>query len=611
MMNAKLLKLFLFSVIALLAPRAAAIDLYFEKAIHDPSSIQKDSRYWTFGTGDGIISRYSNDLLSWQIGDPVFPPGTWPSWINSSVTGFAGSFWAPDVHIINGKYYIYYSCFASINGGTGFESAIGVAVSSSLENPTWTDLGMVVSSKTEPKTAAGEPINCIDAGVFTDASGNVWMVFGSHYGGLFMVQINPVTGKRLDSNRYQVVGNGGAWNEYEGAQVTYINGYYYMFVNLGECCAGNTSTYYIVVGRSTSPTGPYYDQAGNDLWNYGGTTLLSTAGKYIGPGHYGYYNNGGQHLVSIHYYDGTTADGWPAKLDLLQMSFANGWPVLTRNFSITGASAPTAVNATLTDGGTFTVTARHSGKLVEVARNRQGQCGAIDGSNVDQKGADGSSCQQWVVKRMRDKDGNIDPYYWTFHPASNPAQAMDIYNLSPLDGGNVGTWSFFNNEAQHYRLIDKGSGYYQILARCSGKVLNVQGASTADGANVEQWRATDATNQQFVLTAVGGGGSATTLYVAAVLTGTENAGGGKKRGTATVTIKDNLGNPVSNATATGTFSGTFNETKSGTTGTDGKVTLKTTATASGSFTLQFCVTNVTSSALTYDPTQNVLTCDGL
>ncbi|MCA1619986.1 MAG: RICIN domain-containing protein [Acidobacteria bacterium] len=597
-------------------PCVAAIDLYFEKAIHDPSTIQKDNgRHWTFGTGDGVVSRYSDDLLSWQIGDPVFPAGTWPAWINDYVSNFDGSFWAPDVIYMNGKYYLYYSCYGSINGGTGFESAIGVAVTTSLNSPSWTDLGVVVSSKTEPKTPQGEPINTIDAGLFRDAGGNVWMAYGSHYGGIFVLQIDPSTGKRLNSTRYPVVGNGGAWNEYEGAQVTYVNSYYYMFVNLGECCAGDDSTYYIVVGRSTSPTGPYVDQTGKNLWNYGGTTLLASEGKYIGPGHYGYYNNGGQHLVSIHYYDGTTADGWPAKLDLLQMSFSNGWPVLTRNFTISGASPPPSMMANLSDGARFTITARHSGKLVEV-RDRQGGCsssGIGDGTNVRQMAANGSTCQQWVAKRMRDKYGSIDPYYWTFHPAPNEAQAMDIYNFSQLDGGNISTWTFFNNEAQHYRLVDLGNGYYHILARASGKVLNVDDGSTADGANVEQWRAMGWTSQQFVFTAAGGGGggTATTMYVAEVVTGTENAGGGKKRGTATVTIKDNLGNPVGGATVTGTFSGSFSETKSGTTGSDGKAVLKTTATKSGTVTLTFCVDSVTHGSLTYDSSKNVMTCDGL
>src|SRR5690606_19643626 len=142
----------------------------------------------------------------------------------------------------------------------------------------------IVSTVDEPRSSANEPVNAIDAGVFRDANNNVWTVYGSHYAGLYIIQINPSNGLRLNNTRHGVVGNNGRWNEFEAAQVQYINGYYYMFVNLGECCAGNQSSYYIVVGRSTSPTGPYLDEDGRSLWDYGGSEVLSTSGNYIGPG---------------------------------------------------------------------------------------------------------------------------------------------------------------------------------------------------------------------------------------------------------------------------------------------------------------------------------------
>ncbi|MBW8801643.1 MAG: RICIN domain-containing protein, partial [Streptomyces sp.] len=41
------------------------------------------------------------------------------------------------------------------------------------------------------------------------------------------------------------------------------------------------------------------------------------------------------------------------------------------------------------------------------------------------------------------------------------------------------------------------TAWYVLLNRNSGKVLDVNGASTADGAAVIQWTRTDATNQQF------------------------------------------------------------------------------------------------------------------
>lgn len=97
-----------------------------------------------------------------------------------------------------------------------------------------------------------------------------------------------------------------------------------------------------------------------------------------------------------------------------------------------------------------------------------------------------------------------------------------------------------------------------------------------------------------------GGGEATSIYVASVVTGTASAGQGRTRGTATVTILNNLGNPSSGALVTGIFSGTFHETVSGTTNSNGQVTLQTTESARGGVTVNFCVNNV-SGSLPYDP----------
>lgn len=104
--------------------------------------------------------------------------------------------------------------------------------------------------------------------------------------------------------------------------------------------------------------------------------------------------------------------------------------------------------------------------------------------------------------------------------------------------------------------------------------------------------------------------TASSMHVASITTGTINAGGGNKQGTATVTIKDNQGNPVSNATVTGTFSGSFSETKSGVTDSKGSVTLVTTAKLKGTVTVNLCVTDVTHGSLPYNSADNVITCTG-
>jgi hypothetical protein len=85
---------------------------------------------------------------------------------------------------------------------------------------------------------------------------------------------------------------------------------------------------------------------------------------------------------------------------------------------------------------------------------------------------------------------------------------------------------------------------------------------------------------------------------------------GKYKGKAVVVIKDASGNPVSGATVTGTFTGTYSQTLSGTTDATGTVTLTTSTSVSGTVTFNFCVTNVTKTSATYDSGANVETCDG-
>lgn len=109
----------------------------------------------------------------------------------------------------------------------------------------------------------------------------------------------------------------------------------------------------------------------------------------------------------------------------------------------------------------------------------------------------------------------------------------------------------------------------------------------------------------------GGGGTPTTMHVASVVVGTASAGQGTKRGTATVTIEDDLGNRVGSATVTGTFTGSYSETRSGATAADGTVTLETTATQKGGVSFTFCVDSVTHGTLAYDPAANAVTCASL
>jgi len=308
----------------LAAGSANAITLTGTLNSHDPAALVKDgSTYFHYTTGTGVWYSYSSNLTAWTAGPTtVFPAGTWPSWINSAVPGFRGNFWAPDVINMNGYYWLYYS--ASTFGSS--RSAIGVVRSPSLANPNWQDQGMVVQSN-----GSGGVINAIDPALFRDSNGNIYMSYGSWFGGIAVVRINPSTGKVFSgSTPTKIAGGNGA--DWEAPYIIKQGSNYYLFVNRGNCCQGVNSTYRIVVGRSTSITGPYLSQTGVNLNSGDGTTVLSRSGKYIGPGHFGLLREGNCNYVSTHYYDGNN-NGNP-KLDILHMTFSNGWPTLTRNFTV-------------------------------------------------------------------------------------------------------------------------------------------------------------------------------------------------------------------------------------------------------------------------------------
>lgn len=316
---------------ALLSPLKAQLPVFGDTGIHDPSTlIKQNGRYYTFGTGDGIRILSSTNLRDWTAGRVFNAP---PAWTTAAVPGFTGTFWAPDVAYFNGRYHVYYSVS---NWGT-IDSAIGLVTTPSLESPVWTDQGKVVQSDSVAEAGPDTDLtayNCIDPSVLVDTDGRVWLIFGSYSNGILVAEINPATGKRLNTQVTRIANNGPSFfsNTTEGAYVYKYDGYYYLFLNFGSCCSDVDSTYNIRVGRSASITGPYRDRNGVDMNSGGGTMLFESTGRWMGPGHAGILFDNGRHLFSHHYYAGD--QGGAAYLGLQELQWgADGWPSLTVDWS--------------------------------------------------------------------------------------------------------------------------------------------------------------------------------------------------------------------------------------------------------------------------------------
>lgn len=87
----------------------------------------------------------------------------------------------------------------------------------------------------------------------------------------------------------------------------------------------------------------------------------------------------------------------------------------------------------------------------------------------------------------------------------NSGKALDVNAKSIADGANVQQWADNGETNQQWSLVSVGSGYYKLVNKNSDKVLDVYQKSTADGANVQQWTDNGGTNQQWQIVDVGGG----------------------------------------------------------------------------------------------------------
>jgi hypothetical protein len=76
-------------------------------------------------------------------------------------------------------------------------------------------------------------------------------------------------------------------------------------------------------------------------------------------------------------------------------------------------------------------------------------------------------------------------------------KALDVEAASTDDGANVHQWAYGGGDNQRWVITDLDNGYYKLEAVHSGRALDVEAASTDDGANVHQWAYGGGENQQW------------------------------------------------------------------------------------------------------------------
>jgi arabinan endo-1,5-alpha-L-arabinosidase len=284
--------------------------------VHDPVMIKQGETYYIYSTGIGI--KTSSDRVNWLNAGSVFGRDSIKfAWWNNDIKDKIG-LWAPDIHYSNGKYQLYYSVSAWMN----FNSSIGLATNTTLDpkDPAykWVDEGQIISFKN-----GGEGVNVIDPNIFIDKDGKKYLIYGSYKAGLRLVELDYKTGKlKKDPPDITTI----TTSMGEGSFIIKGPKYYYVFASRGRCCAGDSSTYQIVMGRSKNVKGPYVNKEGESWVDNKYSLFLAGDSTEPGRGHNGFFTEHDTTFIVYHAYTHSAKgasllnikpmyideDGWPA-----------------------------------------------------------------------------------------------------------------------------------------------------------------------------------------------------------------------------------------------------------------------------------------------------------
>lgn len=245
-----------------------------ERDAADPSLLAHENSLYLYCTGcnvkgGGAYPIYvsnRDDRTSWTYVGGVFTSATLPTWGHRERCRY----WAPEVHLINGRFVCYYSAWSQDE-----RFCIGAATSMSPQGP-FADIGAPLASNDE--------YGLIDAGYFHDSvTSRSWLMWKEDKNDLDPKQPTDIILQELTSDGLKLIGephvvltNDQEWEHelVEAPSIIYRNGFYYMFYSAN---AFNDDRYGVGVARAREVTGPYLKLDKNPI--------LKTNEEFNGPGH--------------------------------------------------------------------------------------------------------------------------------------------------------------------------------------------------------------------------------------------------------------------------------------------------------------------------------------
>jgi hypothetical protein len=174
---------------------------------------------------------------------------------------------------------------------------------------------------------------------------------------------------------------------------------------------------------------------------------------------------------------------------------------VTISYKITEGTCTATATKTITVNGTtppsnfdptkcYTLTARHSGKVMEIAAQ------STDNGIPIQQGTWGYSRRQvWRIK-------SVDGTYYNLTNALS-GKMLDVKGGYQSDGTILQQFQSNGGDNQKWRFDKNTEGYYFITSKNSGKVIDVKGVSLLDGTRIQQSTKNGGYNQQWTVAQVG------------------------------------------------------------------------------------------------------------
>lgn len=132
-----------------------------------------------------------------------------------------------------------------------------------------------------------------------------------------------------------------------------------------------------------------------------------------------------------------------------------------------------------------------------------------DGCNIQVYRANGTASQRFFFSKMAAlteayaAGKKLDEGIYVIKSKADTGKVLDVYGGSTANGANIRLYKSNDTFAQRYQFKYVGNGLYTITVVNSGKRIDVAGGSTKNGANVQQYQANSTLAQMWYPKKVG------------------------------------------------------------------------------------------------------------